>query len=312
MARKNTDVTTGQAQARLRHRRDINQNWSGILLILPATVIMLAVILYPLGLNIQMSFHKILLLKPKLGRPFVGFENYMKVLADDNFWRAARNSLVWTVGSVAVQVLLGLAAAVLLNKSIKGRGAFRGLMMIPWITPGVVAAIIWKWIYDGQFGILNFILMGLHIIDKPIVWLGNVSTAFPAVIFTHAWKNFPFVAVMLLAAMQVISMDLYEAADIDGANAWQKFWHITLAEIRPTLFLTMLLTSIWTFNSFDMIWLMTEGGPSGTTDTLTTYVYKTTFQAYNLGRAAAIAVLMFLALLVLVLFYARAVNKEER
>ncbi|MEL7607894.1 MAG: sugar ABC transporter permease [Bacillota bacterium] len=292
-------------------RRDINQNWTGILLIAPAVLIILAVILYPLGLNLVMSFQKILMMKPYLGKPFIAFENYTKVLGDPTFWRAARNSLVWTVSSVSLQVLMGLTVAVLLNKAIKGRGAIRGMMLIPWITPGVVAAIVWKWMYDGQFGILNYILMALKIIDHPIVWLGNVSTAFPAIIFSHAWKNFPFAAVMLLAAMQIIPRDLYEAADIDGANAWQKFVHITLARIRPTLYLTVLLTTIWTFNSFDTIWLMTEGGPSGSSDTLTTYVYKATFQAFNLGKAAAIAVLMFLALFSLVLIYARAVQKEK-
>ncbi len=312
MAQQNYGGAMPQAAVRLKNKKDINQNWTGYLLIAPATLIMLAVILYPLGMNIVMSFQKILMMKPHLGTPFTGFENYTKVLQDPNFWRAARNSLVWTVSSVALQILLGLAVAVILNKALKGRGIFRGLMLIPWITPGVVAAITWKWMYDGQYGIINHILMSLHLIDKPIVWLGNVSTAFPAVIAEHAWKNFPFAAVMLLAAMQVISYDLYEAADIDGASAWQKFRHITLAEIRPTLYLTMLLTTIWTFNNFDTIWLMTEGGPSGTTDTLTTYVYKATFQAFNLGKAAAIAVLMFLALLCLVIVYARAVQKEEQ
>ena len=298
--------------AKLRRRADINQNWTGYLLIAPATVIMLAVILYPLGLNIVMSFQKILMMKPHLGRPFTGLDNYADVLADPNFWRAAKNSLVWTVSTVVLQVLLGLTVATLLNKSIKGRGGIRGMMLIPWITPGVVAAITWKWMYDGQFGIINHILTSLHIIEKPIVWLGNMKTAMPAVIAEHAWKNFPFVAVMLLAAMQVISSDLYEAADIDGANAWQKFWHITLAGIRPTLYLTILLATIWGFNSFDTIWLMTEGGPSGATNTLTTYVYKATFQAFNLGKAAAVAVVMFLALLALVIVYARAVQKEEK
>lgn len=292
-------------------RRDINQNWVGILLIAPAVLIILAVILYPLGMNLVMSFQKILMMKPYLGKPFIAFENYTKVLNDPTFWRAARNSLVWTTSSVSLQVLMGLGAAVLLNKAIKGRGVIRGLMLIPWITPGVVAAIVWKWMYDGQFGILNHILMSLSIIDKPLVWLGNIKTAFPAIIFSHAWKNFPFAAVMLLAAMQIIPRDLYEAADIDGASAWQKFHHITLARIRPTLYLTVLLTTIWTFNSFDTIWLMTEGGPSGTTDTLTTYVYKATFQAFNLGKAASIAVMMFLALLCLVIIYARAVQKEK-
>ncbi len=306
------NVNTMSASTMRRRRKGISDDMLGILLVLPAVIIMLAVILYPLLLNINMSFQKILMMKPHLGTPYVWFDNYIKVFTDPKFYRAAKNSAVWTVSSVSIQIILALAAAVLLNKSIKGRGIFRGLILIPWITPGVVAAMTWKWMYDGQFGILNYIFQAVGIISKPIVWLGNVKTAFPAIITEHAWKSFPFCTVMLLAAMQVISDDLYEAADIDGANSWQKFWHVTLAEIRPTLYLTTLLTSIWTFNSFDVIWLMTEGGPAGATDTLTTYVYKATFQEFNLGKAAAIAVIMFMTLLVLVMIYARAVQKEDR
>ena len=283
----------------------------GMLLVLPATLIMLCVVVYPLSLNIKMSFQKILMMKPYLGTPFVWFENYQKVLAEPTFWRAAGNSLTWTIGSVSLQVLAGLIISSLLNAPIKARGLFRGVMMIPWITPGVVAALTWKWMYDGEFGILNHILMQLHLIQNPIVWLGTMKTAMPALIVQHAWKNAPFIAVMLLASMQTIPGELYEAASIDGAGGWKKFLHVTLPQIRPTLFLTTLLSTIWTFNSFDTIWLLTEGGPSGATETLTTFVYKATFQAFNLGKAAAIAVLMFIALLGLVVTYAKATSKER-
>ncbi len=283
----------------------------GILLVLPATLIMLCVVAYPLALNIKMSFQKILMMKPYLGTPFIWFENYKKLIAEPTFWRAAGNSLVWTIGSVALQVLIGLIVSSLLNAPIKARGLFRGIMLIPWITPGVVAALTWKWMYDGEFGILNHILMQLHILKDPVVWLGTMKTAMPALIAQHAWKNAPFMAVMLLASMQTIPCELYEAASIDGAGAWKKFLHVTLPEIRPTLMLTTLLSTIWTFNSFDTIWLLTEGGPSGATETLTTFVYKATFQAFNLGKAAAIAVLMFIALLGLVIVYAKATSKER-
>jgi multiple sugar transport system permease protein len=289
-----------------------DDNWLGVVLILPAVILMGAVILYPLLLNLIMSFQKILMMRPYLGTPFAGFENYQKIFTDSTFWRSAFNSLRWTVSTVAIQALFGLIAAVLLNKPIRKRGLFRGVMLIPWITPGVVAALTWRWMYDGQFGIINHILTTLHVLNKPVVWLGNFRTAMPAVIAEHAWKNFPFVSVMLLASMQTISSDLYEAADIDGANAWQKFLHITMAEIRSTFTLTVLLSTIWAFNSFDTIWLLTEGGPSGATDTLTTYVYKATFQAFNLGKAASIAVCMFMTLFAFVLLYARINQKAEK
>ena len=142
---------------------------------------------------------------------------------------------------------------------LKG-GLFRGAMLIPWVTPAL-AALTWRWMYDGQFGIFNHILMKIGLIKQPIVWLGNYSTVLPAVIAEYSWKMFPFATVMLLAALQTIPKELYEAAEVDGATGWQSFRHITLPEIMPTLSLTTLLTSIWTFNNFDSIWLLTEGGP---------------------------------------------------
>lgn len=281
----------------------------GFMLVLPGALVMLFIFVYPLLVNINSSFYKILMMKPR-ERPFVGFENYINVLKDPKFWAAFENSFIWTVSSVLLQLLLGLSVALLLNQAIKGRGLFRGLMLIPWVTPGVVAAMTWKWMYDGQFGILNHFLMTIGIIDQPIVWLGNTSTAMPAVILEYVWKGFPFVAVMLLATMQTIPRDLYEAASLDGANSLGKFRHVTIPALKPTLRLTTMLTAIWSFNSFDTIWLMTEGGPAGSTETLTTYVYKATFQAFNIGKASAIAVIMFLILLIFVMLFSRSVTKQ--
>jgi multiple sugar transport system permease protein len=287
------------------------ENLLGILLISPALIILFSVIIYPLLLNLKMSFQKILMMKPYLGTPFTGFSNYANVLQDPIFWRAAKNTLIWTLSSVGLQVSLGLIAAILLNMPIKGRGFFRGFMLIPWVTPGVVAALTWRWMYDAQFGIINHILLKIGLLAEPIVWLGNYRTALFAVIAEHAWKNFPFATVMILAALQTIPGELYEAADVDGATSWQSFIHITIPEILPTLSLTTLLTSIWTFNNFDTIWLMTEGGPSYASEVLTTHVYKAAFQAFNLGKAASISVIMFLMLFGLVVIYTRAVGREK-
>lgn len=291
--------------------KGFRQHPLGIMLVMPAVILMLGVIVYPLILNIIMSFQKILMMKPDLGKPFCGFENYIKVLQDKVFWSSALRSLVWTASSVSAQMILGMSVALLLNASIKFRGVFRGLMLIPWVTPGVVAAMTWRWMYDGQFGIISHVLVLLGILEKPIVWLANVNTALPAVILEHAWKSFPFVAIMLLAAMQTIPDDLYEAASLDGAGGWHKFWNVTLPSIRSTVAITMLLSAIWAFNSFDVIWLMTEGGPAGRTDTLTTYVYKATFMAFDLGKAAAIAVLMFIGMFFLVMLYLRSIRRNE-
>ncbi|HHU33548.1 MAG: carbohydrate ABC transporter permease [Zhaonellaceae bacterium] len=287
------------------------ENFLGFFLITPALIILFSVIIYPLLLNLIMSFQKILMMKPYLGTPFTGFDNYINTLEDPIFWRALRNTFIWTVSCVVLQISLGLGAALLLNAPIKGRGLFRGAMLIPWVTPGVVAALTWRWMYDGQFGIFNHILMKIGLIKQPIVWLGNYSTALPAVIAEYSWKMFPFATVMLLAALQTIPKELYEAAEVDGATGWQSFRHITLPEIMPTLSLTTLLTSIWTFNNFDSIWLLTEGGPSYASETLTTYVYKAAFQAFNLGKASSIAFIMFMLLFGLVLIYARALRRGK-
>lgn len=287
------------------------ENITGVLLVCPALALLFSVILYPLLLNIKMSFQKILMMKPYLGTPFTGLTNYSNTLHDPVFWKAAWQTVVWTLSSVGLQILLGLLVALLLNMPIKGRGFFRGLMLIPWVTPGVVAALTWRWMYDGQFGILNHFLVKTGLISEPIIWLGNYHTALFAVIVEHAWKNFPFAAVMLLAALQTIPGELYEAAEVDGASGWQSFIHVTLPQILPTLMLTTLLTTIWTFNNFDTIWLMTEGGPSNATEVLTTYVYKAAFQAFNLGKSASISVLMFLMLFGLVMIYSRAIRKES-
>lgn len=288
-----------------------NEKKIGFLLVAPALLILGFVIIYPLGLNIFMSFQKIVLTKPQLGTPFIGFENYRRVLDNEIFWRAAGHTIQWVLCSVSIQVLLGLSAALLLNAPIKGRSIFRGIILVPWVTPGVVASLNWRWMLDGQMGIINKLLVSAHIIEKPIAWLGQYATAFPAVIIAHAWKNFPFSMLMLLAALQTIPKSLYEAAEVDGANHVHKFVHITLPEIWPTLSLTMLLTSIWTFNNFDTIWLMTEGGPSHASEILTTMVYKTAFQAFNLGEASSLAVLMFIMLLGLVIVYGRLMMKRE-
>ena len=303
--RKNTGQLNKPSQWRKR------EAYLAFALVCPAFVLLLSVILYPLILNIWMSFHKILLLKPQLGTPFIALDNYLLSIKDPIFWRAAYNSFVWTVSSVGIQLGLGLTLALLLNQPIKGRGVLRGFMLIPWVTPGVVAALTWRWMYDAQFGIINHIMLKVGIIASSVAWLGSFDTAMPAVILTHGWKNFPFSMVMLLAALQTIPGELYEAADVDGANGLQKFTHITLPGIAPTLALTALLTSIWTFNNFDTIWLMTEGGPSHATEVLTTFVYKAAFQAYNLGKAASISVLMFLMMLTLVIVHSKFTLRKE-
>ncbi len=265
----------------------------GILLILPAAVLLFSVVIYPLVYNLIMSFQDFVLIRPEAGTPFVGLENYISVLNDSVFWRALRNTIVWVIGVVSIQMILGVTAAILLNQKLRGRGFFRGLMLLPWVTPGVVAALTFMWMYDAQFGILNHILVELGLLDAGIAWLGDSSYALGAVMLVQIWKNFPFVMVLCLAALQAVPNQLYESAKVDGANFLQQTFYISLPYIKHTLYLAGVLSTIWTFNSFEIVWILTQGGPAYASEIMTTYVYSRAFQGFDMGEAGAIAVIMF-------------------
>lgn len=279
--------------------------WVGYLLIAPALLTLLAIIGYPLVKAFIMSLHRNILTKPYLGQPFIGLENYQTVLQQDYFWNAVVNTAVWTGANLAAQLLLGLGIALLLNLEFPGRALARGAMLIPWVTPSVVAVLTWRWMYDAQFGVINDLLVRFGLIDKGVAWLGNTGTAMTAVIIESIWKGTPFVFVMLLAALQAVPKELYDSAKVDGANTWNRLWHITMPVIRPTLLIAATLTTIYTFNNFNAIWLMTEGGPLRATETLTILVYKQAFQAFDLGQATAIGVITFFCLMLFVVLFGR-------
>lgn len=282
----------------------------GKILVAPALIGLFIVVVYPLFMNIFMSFQEIKLTRPDL-QGWIGFENYKALFSDAVFHKAIVNTIIWTLLGVGLQLLIALPIALLLNVDFSGRGFYRGALLIPWIMPSVVAAYTWVWMYDGSFGIINHILVQLNIISEPIIWLGNTNTALYAVIAEHVWKSFPFPMVMLLASLQTISKDLYEAADVDGANGWEKFIYITIPQIMPTLALCTVFITIWTFNSFENIWLMTEGGPLNASETLTTFVYKIAFQRFDLGMASSSALAMFGMLAVVIAIYTVYIVKRQ-
>jgi|HigsolmetaAR203D_1030402.scaffolds.fasta_scaffold00390_31 multiple sugar transport system permease protein len=282
----------------------------GKILVAPALIGLAFVVLYPLFMNIFMSFQEMKLTRPD-AHGWVGFDNYKALLGDPVFRKAIGNSLLWTVLGVTGQLLVALPIALLLNVDFRGRGFYRGALLIPWVMPSVVAAFTWVWMYDGSFGIINHILMQLHLIEKPIIWLGKKDTALLAVVIEHIWKGFPFPMVMLLASLQTIPKDIYEAADVDGASRWQKVMRITIPLIMPTLALCTVFLTIWTFNSFENIWLMTEGGPLNASETLTTYVYKVAFQSFDLGKAASSALIMLSMLSVVIAIYAIFISRRQ-
>jgi multiple sugar transport system permease protein len=287
------------------------EQWHGYLLIAPAFMAIFALLVYPLGRAIYMSFHKIILTQPKLGQPFIGLQNYMDVVNAPFFLNAIDKTFVWLFFNLVLQMLLGTLIALLLNESFRGRGLVRGLMLIPWVTPSVVAMLTWRWMYDAEFGIINQFLKDVGLIEKGIAWLGNVNTAMPAVILESVWKGTPFVMLMILAALQAVPRELHEAAKVDGANPFQAFFGITMPLIMPTFIVASTLTVIYTFNNFNAIWLMTEGGPLRATETLPILVYTLGFRNFNLGQSSAVGVLTLLILLGFVVVFGRRYIKSQ-
>ena len=255
------------------------------LLVAPAVFIILCVVFVPVANAIIMSFQNYDLRRPK-DIAFNGVANYIEALGDSKFQSSFFKTIIWVVAGVGFQFLFGFILAILLNQEFKGRGAIRAISMIPWVTPGVLIGLMWRWIYDGNQGVLNDILMKLHLISDKVPFLSQDGTAYPSVILTIIWQGIPFFALMLLAALQGVSTDMYEAADIDGATAIQKLAYITIPSIKNTIFVTALLRVIWVANSVDVIFNMTEGRFG--TLTMSVYVYQKG-NALDLGYASAMS-----------------------
>lgn len=281
------------------------------LLLAPALAFIALLIVYPLGLSFYTSFFHHVLTEPDKDR-FVGFGNYVTVATDATFWQIMSQTAVWVFGSLVLQFLLGLALALLLNEHFPGRGVYRSLILAPWAISGVIIAIMWKWMYNPQIGVLNEILVRLGLVTNHVAFLADPDAALPAIIFTNVWRGTPFFAVMLLAALQAVPGTLYEAAAIDGANAWKRFLHVTLPSILPMIFAALLLRTIWIFNEVDMIFAMTDGGPVQATETLATFIYKKASRDLDFGVGSALAMIMFGILMVITFFYYRAFRDRER
>ena len=280
------------------------------LLIAPALIIIIFIVFVPLVNALIMSFKFYDLRYPKK-EAFIGLKNYIDLFTKDSeFWPSLGRTAIWVIFGVSFQFLGGFALALLLNRNFKGKGIARSLSMIPWVVSGVLIGLIWRWLYDGNYGVVNDLLMRMGIIDKAIPFLSQKKWAFPAVIISVVWQGIPFFCLMLLAAMQGVSSDMYEAADIDGANAWQKLFRITIPSIKNTIYVTLLLRIIWVANSVDIIQNMTAGGPAYATQTIAVYTYQKT-QVLNLGYASAIAFIMMAIMLIAAVPYLKSTFKND-
>jgi len=278
----------------------------GILLIAPTVLIFCAVIVYPLVSALYLSLFSVF--TPTLTSRFVGLGNYADLMATGEFWRSLLNTLVWTVLTLTLQVVFGVLAALMLNQAILFRSLARSLILFPYFVSTVVAVLVWRWLFNDLYGVLNHTAMWLGILDMPLDWLGSMPNAMISVVLVGAWKYFPFVVIAVLARLQTIPEHLYEAATIDGAGAWSRFWDVTLPQLRDVLLVVVLLRAIWDFKEFDLIYLLTGGGPIIGTQTLPLMVYKEAFGLNEMGRASAVAVAMMLVMLVFMLAYFRALR----
>ncbi|MBC2859772.1 MULTISPECIES: carbohydrate ABC transporter permease [Stappia] len=274
----------------------------------PAVLVTLAIVFFPMVQTAWMSLHDYVLFRPNHFE-FIGLDNFRKALADEVFWISLQHTAIWIGITIPAQVLLGLATALLLNQDFPWRPLARALIIIPWALPSVVIALMWVWIYDSNYGLMNDFLLRLGLIEQAVPWLARPDTALGAIILTLTWQGFPFFAVMILAGLQSIPRSYYEAAAIDGASTWRQFWHITLPGISGVLVTAILLRMIWVANSFDVIFVMTGGGPGYSTYTLPLYAFVKSRTNLDFGYGSALAVLFTLLLMVVVLVYLRRTGK---
>jgi multiple sugar transport system permease protein len=241
----------------------------------------------------------------------VGLANFGKALTDRSFWSSLWVTLFFTVASVALHMILGFVLALMLSQRLKGSIVFRMLLLTPWMVSQVVAAVTWRWILNAQYGVANVVLVKLGILDNFLPWLADVRLAMVSVIVAYAWQCFPFVMIMLYAGLQTIPKEQYEAAEIDGANAIQSMRYVTIPNLQYVILVTSLMDFIWAFRAFDLVKVMTDGGPLRATELLSILVYRTSFEYYKFGYASAIAVLMLLVVLGFSLVYTKLVMPRE-
>lgn len=280
------------------------------LLLLPALVVLGVFMFYPIFHVFVMAFSKTNRISHVVG--FAGLENFRELFENRQFWVITVRSLLWTALAVAAKTVLGMLIAVILNVRFAGRKAARLLFIVPWASAVPISAILWRWVYHPDYGLLNYTLSALRLTARPPIWLGDPVAAFAACIWVDIWIGIPFMALVFLAGMQAISEDLYESAYLDGVNWWQKFTYITLPGIRHIVLIATLLSCLWTFNDFNVIYILTRGGPAETTDILITSIYKTGFEYRLFSQASGMAVVTFLILSVLSVIYARVYFRQEQ
>jgi multiple sugar transport system permease protein len=286
--------------------RGRKERLTALAFVLPAIVLVGVLMYYPMARAIRDSLFATSFVNPN--PEFAGLRLYRQMLADPGFWQVVRNSLVWTVSVVVLQNVLGLATAGLLNQNLPLKRLTGAFLLLPWVLPGIVAAILWRFMYDPQLGLVNAILSSLGVISRNVAWLADSGTAMGAVIVAAVWKGFPFSTVIYLAALQGVDRDQVEAAQMDGANAVQRFRYVVVPSIAGIIRLNLLLTTVFTFNYFDLIWVATRGGPRGSTHIFPTKIFEIGFGEFRFGLASAYGVMAVLILATFAFLYIREIR----
>ena len=288
--------------------RTVSPNRSGYLFLVPAVLVISIVAVYP-ALNVfGLSLHRKLLI---FGiSEFVGLENLLFLLGDSRFWNSLWNTVYFTLVSVSLELLLGLAIALTLRRAFKGQGWIRAIVLLPWAIPTVVSAKMWEWMYNVEFGVINYVFTSLGLLTGKVNWLGDSSLALHAAIFADVWKTTPFVALLLLAGLQVIPAEVREAATVDGASRWQIFLRVTMPLLTPVILIVLLFRSLDAFRVFDLIYVLTNGGPANTTETLSIYAYKLLYSTLEYGYGSAVGVIVFICVMSISLLYINLLRKH--
>jgi multiple sugar transport system permease protein len=280
----------------------------GLLWVAPAFIYLAFFIAYPFVMSIYLS-----LSSARVGSPdwhYVGFTNFQRIFEDPVFWQTVRNSFIFTFGSEAIRLLIGLPLAFALNRSFKGKRLVQGVILIPFVIPIALSSLAWKWMFDSLYSVINWMLMTLHIIDYPWQWLGEPGLAMWSVIILNVWRGFPFSAVVLLAGLTAVPVEVIEAAKIDGAGPLRRFVYVVAPIVRPILFVGLLYSIVFSFTDFSAVWLLTQGGPYNTTHVFGTYAYNVGINAGDIGQGAAITLFMFPLLAVFVIVMLRLLRRE--
>lgn len=275
---------------------------------MPAAITLLLLVTYPLLYGAYISFFNTNLVNKW---DFVALNNYVSIFSNIQFVGNIVVTLKYTLFTVIGHFAIGLVLGLILNMKLPGITIFRTILILPWLLPEVVVGLLWKWLFNPMYGLFNDILMRLHVIDSPVSWLGDASYAFIAIVIVCVWKGYPMVMMMVLAGLQSISQDTYEAAKIDGCNRVQSFRYVTLPGLLPVLVVTLILDTVWWFKHFTMIWLLTEGGPGDATNVVSIDIFKQAFQFFDFGKAAAMAVIVFFVCFLIGFLYRRLFGNDN-